>query len=68
MWCNRGINRVSQREAKGMLEIFKTQDDKTLKTLNINDAKSGSWFNMIDPSFEEIQKVSHLFWIWMKAF
>ncbi len=41
-----------------MLEIFKTQDDKTLKALNINDAKSGSWFNMIDPSFEEIQKVS----------
>ncbi len=41
-----------------MLEIFKTQDDKTLKALNINDAKSGSWFNMIDPNFEEIQKVS----------
>ena len=31
---------------------------KPLKALNINDAKSGSWFNMIDPNFEEIQKVS----------
>ncbi len=50
-----------------MLEIFKTQDDKTLKALNINDAKSGSWFNMIDPNFEEIQKFP-LFWIWMKVF
>ena len=41
-----------------MLEIFKTQEDKTLKALGLNDAESGSWFNMIDPSFEEIQKVS----------
>ena len=41
-----------------MLEIFKTQDDKTLKALSLNDAESGSWFNMINPSFEEIQKVS----------
>lgn len=41
-----------------MLEIFKTQDDKTLKALGLNDAESGSWFNMINPSFEEIQKVS----------
>lgn len=41
-----------------MLEIFKTQDDKTLKALSLNDAESGSWFNMISPSLEEIQKVS----------
>ena len=41
-----------------MLEIFKTQDDKTLKALSLNDAESGSWFNMIHPSLEEIQKVS----------
>ena len=41
-----------------MLEIFKTQEDKTLKTLSLNDAKSGSWFNMVSPSLEEIQKVS----------
>ena len=41
-----------------MLEIFKTQDDKTLKVLSLNDAESGSWFNMINPGTEEIQKVS----------
>lgn len=41
-----------------MLEIFKTQDDKSLKALSLNDAESGSWFNMINPSLEEIQKVS----------
>jgi len=41
-----------------MLEIFKTQEDKTLKSLSINDAESGSWFNLTSPSFEEIQKVS----------
>ncbi len=41
-----------------MLEIFKTQEDKSLKTLSLNDAKSGSWFNMTAPSLEEIQKVS----------
>lgn len=41
-----------------MLEIFKTQDDKSLKILSLNDAESGSWFNMINPSLEEIQKVS----------
>jgi len=41
-----------------MLEIKKTQDDKTLKTLELNEAVSGSWFNLINPSREEIQQVS----------
>lgn len=41
-----------------MIEIYKTQDDKSLVQLNINDAESGSWFNMINPTFEEMQKVS----------
>ena len=41
-----------------MIEILKTQDDKTLKKLTLNEAESGSWFNLVSPTFEEIQKVS----------
>lgn len=41
-----------------MIEILKTQDDKSLKELTLNEAESGSWFNLTSPSFEEIQKVS----------
>ncbi len=41
-----------------MIEILKTQDDKTLKQLTLNEAESGSWFNLISPTLEEIQKVS----------
>ena len=41
-----------------MLEITKTQDDGTLKTLHLNEAVSGSWFNLIEPTREEIQQVS----------
>ncbi|MCD8024475.1 MAG: magnesium transporter CorA family protein [Candidatus Gastranaerophilales bacterium] len=41
-----------------MIEILKTQDNGTLKELTLNDAESGSWFNLISPTFEEIQKVS----------
>ena len=41
-----------------MIEILKTQDDKTLKKLTLNEAESGSWFNLVNPTFEEIQKVS----------
>ena len=41
-----------------MLEIKKTQDDGTLKTLELNEAVSGSWFNLINPTREEIQQVS----------
>ena len=41
-----------------MIEILKTQDDKSLKELTLNEAESGSWFNLINPTYEEIQKVS----------
>lgn len=41
-----------------MLEITKTQDDGSLKTLELNEAVSGSWFNLINPTREEIQQVS----------
>ena len=41
-----------------MLEITKTQDDGKLQVLNLNEAVSGSWFNLINPTREEIQKVS----------
>ena len=41
-----------------MLEISKTQDDGSLKILNLNEAVSGSWFNLINPTREEIQQVS----------
>ena len=41
-----------------MLEITKTQDDGTLKKLDLNEAVSGSWFNLINPTREEIQQVS----------
>ena len=41
-----------------MLEISKTQDDGSLKYLNLNEAVSGSWFNLINPTREEIQQVS----------
>ena len=44
-----------------MLEITKTQDDGSLKKLNLNEAVSGSWFNLINPTREEIQQVS---WFW----
>ena len=41
-----------------MLEISKTQDDGSLKTLSLNEAVSGSWFNLVNPTREEIQQVS----------
>ena len=41
-----------------MLEIRRTQEDGNLKTLNLNDAVSGSWFNLVNPTREEIQQVS----------
>ena len=41
-----------------MLEISKTQDDGSLKILNLNEAVSGSRFNLINPTREEIQQVS----------
>ena len=41
-----------------MLEIWKTQENGTLKTLDLNEAVSGSWFNLVNPTREEIQQVS----------
>ena len=41
-----------------MLEITKTQDDGTLTKLDLNEAVSGSWFNLTNPTREEIQQVS----------
>ena len=40
-----------------MLEILKTTDKKLIE-LGINEAQSGSWFNLINPTYDEIQKVS----------
>ena len=40
-----------------MIEILKTTDNKLVE-LGINEAQSGSWFNLIDPTYDEIQKVS----------
>ena len=41
-----------------MIEILKTTEEKKLIELSINEAQSGSWFNLIDPTYDEIQKVS----------
>lgn len=41
-----------------MLEITKTQDNGKLERLKLNEAVSGSWFNLINPTREEIQQVS----------
>ncbi len=41
-----------------MIEILKTANDNKLIELGINEAQSGSWFNLIDPTYDEIQKVS----------
>ena len=40
-----------------MIEILKTTDNKLIE-LGINEAQSGSWFNLIEPTYDEIQKVS----------
>ncbi len=44
-----------------MIEIWKTASNDELVTLNIDEAQSGSWFNLINPTQEEIQKVSQAF-------
>ena len=41
-----------------MIEILKTTEDKKLVELSINEAQNGSWFNLINPDYDEIQKVS----------
>ncbi len=41
-----------------MIKIFKTEDDKKLTRLSINEAVSGSWFSLINPNEEEVKQVS----------
>ena len=41
----------------GMLEILKTNEG-VLEELRIDNVQEGSWYNLIDPSNEEIEKVS----------
>ena len=41
-----------------MIEILKTASNEELVELNINEALSGSWFNLINPTYDEIQQVS----------
>ena len=41
-----------------MIEILKTQDNNELVEVSISEAQCGSWFNLIDPTYEEMQKVS----------
>lgn len=41
-----------------MLQIFKTQEDKSLKELSIDEFEKGSWFNLIKPTADEIKDVA----------
>ena len=41
-----------------MIKILKTEDNKQLRKLSINEAVSGSWFSLIAPNEEEIKQVS----------
>ena len=41
-----------------MLQIFKTQDDKTLKEFDIKEFEQGSWFNLVKPTADEIKDVA----------
>lgn len=41
-----------------MLQIFKTQEDKSLKELSIDEFEKGSWFNLIKPTADEIKEVA----------
>ncbi len=41
-----------------MIKIFKTEENKKLSRLSINEAVSGSWFSLISPNDEEIKQVS----------
>jgi magnesium transporter len=41
-----------------MIKILKTEDNKQLLKLSINEAVSGSWFSLIAPNEEEIKQVS----------
>ena len=42
-----------------MLQILKTQEDKTLKEFSINEFEHGSWFNLIKPTADEIKQVAN---------
>ena len=42
-----------------MLQIFKTQEDKSLKELTIDEFEKGSWFNLIKPTADEIKDVAN---------
>lgn len=41
-----------------MLEIVKTQENKTLMELAVNEAQSGSWFSLIRPTSDEVKQVA----------
>lgn len=41
-----------------MIEIQKTASNDELVELSINEAQSGSWFNLVNPTYEEMQQVS----------
>lgn len=41
-----------------MIKIFKTEENKKLSKLSINEAVSGSWFSLIAPNEEEVKQVS----------
>ena len=41
-----------------MIKILKSEDNKQLNKLSINEAVSGSWFSLISPNEEEIKQVS----------
>ncbi len=41
-----------------MLEIYKTQPDKSLKEMSVKNPEAGCWFNMIKPTGDEIKSVT----------
>lgn len=41
-----------------MIKILKSEDNKKLNQLSINEAVSGSWFSLIAPNEQEIKQVS----------
>lgn len=53
-------NKSTVDEDEDMLEIFKTQEDRTLKELSINTLEPHSWINLIRPNGEEIKQVAEL--------
>ncbi len=41
-----------------MLEVFKTQPDKSLRLMPLESPEPGTWFNMIKPTGDEIKSVT----------